>query len=196
MVLAIASTHQLSFGSCASPDLLNKFVPSSFRTSFFISYHSKNVPWDTKDCSTFNTNPIGPSIVVLTNTQNDLSKNSFETTTGTLTFTDKSKGTVSGSKWVTGDFRFIVSGSTLWAYSCTPYLFGLFKNEYVWIFATSPPNSEAKVNDLSTVLPLVKSFKSADFVAPVHGMNCIYPTSSIINVTVRPVIGYLPSATD
>ena len=174
VTLAIASTFQLKFGKCSDPVVFSPFNPSSFVGSGKVVQRTKSVPWDTKDCpaAKYSSRPDGKTDAV--NCQYSIANDKLEITNGILTFTNGGQGKMTGSKWLSGDYRILKLSSYLTVYSCTSYFFGLLKNEYAWIMRPGTPTTTEKAGYLAELLSLVSTLSSSDIVEPNQSAQCKY----------------------
>ena len=91
--LVTTFTFQISFGKCSNPTLKPQFSPSEILDkTWYIVRHTKNTPWDDKDCPQSKyTNENGK--LVAKNYKYSISANIPEFTTGILNFRNGAAGT-------------------------------------------------------------------------------------------------------
>ena len=155
------------------------FSQAAFNGVGYVARRSKNVPWDTKDCSQIKIQaPVNGQHAVLVS-QFDIVKSQISSTSGFLTFSSptSSHGKLTGTAWIpSGDFRVFRTSTSPRAaaiYSCVPFL-GIFKKEYLWIWVDNKSDVSNAEYVLVNSLTEINTFTRADMITPNQGDNCRY----------------------
>ena len=177
IALLVASTFQIRFGSCPTPSGIASFNVNNFLGVWYIVREQKGYPYNTRDCPQAKYTLRTDGKVTALNSDYNIGKDKLVDTTGTIEFTDGSKGTIKKSLWlITGNFQVLDTDYTnyLIIYSCSS-AWSLFNFQWAWILTRTKNPPAATIDTYFQKLKdKVDWFSADDFKDPQQGGSCKY----------------------
>ena len=179
-VLALLSTSvsaKWSFGGCQQPNTKASFDADSYLGTWYEIARDEGLVFEYGDCVQATYSKKNDKIINVHNTLENPFTGNVDGVKGTATCKDNGRCLVGFFIGRDGDYRVIDTDYTSYSvvYSCSPWFFGLFKSENVWILSRTQTLDASTLTAVQTTLQTeVPKYSLDNLYYTVQDANCNY----------------------